>query len=91
MTHPKVAKGIIVGSFAGLAAMPGLFYALVVQPVSNIEKNTAASVAQQNSVINKATNTGHILFGLGLFFLVLLITYIVLGFRFQQREIDDGK
>lgn len=91
MTHPKVAKGIIIGSFAGLASMPGLYYALVVQPVQRVESGSIKSVAMQTETLRNATSTGRILFGLGLFFLVVLIAYIIIGFRLQQNEIDDEK
>lgn len=91
ISHPKVAKGIIVGSFTGLAAVPGLFYALVVQPLQRVHTGSSLSVSQQDQIVHKATSTGRILFGLGLFFLVLLVAYVILGFRLQQREMNDEK
>ena len=91
MNHPKIAKGIIIGSFTGLAAMPGLYYTMVVQPVQRVQMGSVNTVAAQDKVLKDATSTGRILFGLGLFFLLLLITYVILGFRFQQREINDEK
>ena len=89
--HETVAKGIIAGAFTGLASIPGLYYALVVQPVQEVETGAVQSIAKQNEVLHSATSTGRVLFGLGLFFLVLLIAYIVIGFRLQNTQEDDSK
>jgi hypothetical protein len=90
-SHPTVAKGIIVGAFTGLASIPGLYYALVVQQVERVQSGEVATVAKQDEVLRSATSTGRVLFGLGLFFLVLLVAYIVIGFRLQNIEEDDSK
>ena len=88
--HPTVAKGVITGAFTGLASIPGLYYALVVQPVQQVEMGEVKTVAKQNEVLHAATSTGRVLFALGLFFLLLLVAYIVIGFRLQNTEQDDS-
>lgn len=87
--NAKVAKGVITGSFAGLASIPGFFYALVVRPVQSVEDGSVQSVSEQSEILHSASSTGRILFGLGLFFLVLLIGFVAIGFRLQQNVADD--
>ena len=90
-SHPKVAKGIIVGSFTGLASIPGLFYALVVRPVQTVDDGSVKSASKQAAVLHNASNTGRVLFVLGLFFLALLVAYLILGFVSQEREVNDER
>jgi len=89
VSHPTFAKTIITGAFTGLASIPGLYYALVVQPVQRVEEGTVKTAAAQTEALHKATTTGHVLFALGLFFLLLLVTYIVIGFRLQNNGPED--
>jgi hypothetical protein len=84
--HPAIAKGVITGAFTGLAAIPGLYYALVVQPVQRVEDGQIKSVGAQTDVLRAVTSTGRILFGIGLLCIILLIAFIIVGFRLQNND-----
>ena len=89
MRNGKVVKSAIVGSFTGLASIPGLFYALVVRPVQSVQSGVVKSAAKQDEILKNATGTGRILFGLGIFFLVVLVGYISIGIVAQEREVSE--
>lgn len=90
MKNSKIVKTAIVTSFTGLASIPALFYALVVRQVQTVEGNTAMSTVKQDKVLKSADNTGKLLFALGLFFLVVLIGFIVIGVVAREREAQDN-
>ena len=85
----KILKTGAVVVFGGLAAIPGLMYALAVKPVQDIENNPAASPARQIAVANDAASTGRLLFAIGGFLLLVLATYIVFGLYLGARNSQD--
>jgi hypothetical protein len=89
INRQKATRSVVVGSFAGLASIPGFFYALVVRPVQDVENGTVKSASRQAAILHDASNIGRILFMLGVVFLVLLVVFLIIGFRLQQRVADD--
>lgn len=91
MRNSKVIKSVIIAAFAGLAAIPGLFYAYAVRPVQSVASNVARSDVQDAEIVHKAATTGHILFAAGALFLLLLIIFVALAFYLEERNLKDLK